>query len=113
MSHSPLYRKVHTGKSARYVEIPIPTDAKPNDNPMNDRQKTMLLHIALAAFETVRSAETPKSARYTRMNNSIDRILDQIDIYRPDAWPPKDVSKAGALVDIFNVMIAAEFGREL
>lgn len=100
----PLYRKL---KNGRYQEITAPTEAIP----LNDDQKAVLLTIALAAFETVRASEEPKTARYIRMTRAIDRILEPIDIYRLQAWPDSKVNKAANLVDIFNAMIAVEFGK--
>ncbi len=76
---------------------------------MNDREKTMMLHLSLAAFESVRNDEKPKSARYIRMNKAIDRILEVIDIYRIEAWPVDDIITASNLVDEFNVRITQVF----
>ena len=76
---------------------------------MNDKIKTMMLHISLAAFETVRNEEVPKSRRYLRMNKAIDRILELIDDYRIEAWPVDDIIKASELVDEFNLRIAEVF----
>lgn len=77
---------------------------------MTEKEKTMLLHVSLAAFESVRNSEQPKSARYTRMNKAIDRILEAIEIYHPDAWPVDDIIKASDLVDEFNIRIREVFG---
>lgn len=77
---------------------------------MNDREKTMLLHVALGAFESVRDDERPGSLRHRRMSQGIDRLLGLIDCYRIEAWPPAEVNKAGALVDEFNDRIATVLG---
>ena len=109
-----LYRRIEQGKRVRYepaVESAEAADAMPvNSTPMNDMQKAMMLHLGLASFESVRSDESPRSARYTRLTRAMDRILEQIDIYRIEAWPAKEVSKAGCLVDEFNMRIAQVFG---
>lgn len=108
----PIFRRVQRGKSVRYEEIIIPAGS--NDvGSVNDDQKTMMLHIALAAFDIVLSTEKPKSARYCKINTAIDRVLEQIDIYRIEGWAPAKASRASAMVDIFNVMIAQEFGAKL
>jgi len=104
----PIYRRVQRGKTVRYEEIAIPDGNA--EVPMNDDQKTMLLHMALAAFETVRASEKPKSTRYCKMNATIDKLLPLIDVYRISAWPPAKVTQASNLVDVFNVMIKEEFG---
>jgi hypothetical protein len=104
----PIYRRVQKGKSVRYEEITIPKGN--GEIPLTDVRKIMLLHIALAAFETVRISEKPKSTRYCKINTAIDRILEQINVYHIDAWPMPLVNKASKLTDIFNVMIKEEFG---
>jgi hypothetical protein len=76
---------------------------------MNDREKTMMLHMALASFESVRSDEKPKSARHNRMDKAIDKILEVIDIYKVEAWPVDDIIKASDLVDEFNIRIQEVF----
>jgi len=80
---------------------------------MTDHEKTFFLHIALAAFESVRASEKPKTARRTRMDRGIDRLLELIDVYRPEAWPAEMISRAADIVDEFNVRIREEFGRGL
>ena len=80
---------------------------------MNDREKTMMLHVALGAFESVRNDETPKSARYRRMTNAIDRLLEVLEIYHPDAWPVDDIIKASNLVDEFNIRIKEVFKEDV
>ena len=77
---------------------------------MTDQAAAMLLNISLAAFETVRSEEKPRSARYVKMTKAIDKILEMIDIYRPEAWPAAELSKAGDLVDEMNIRIQEVFG---
>lgn len=77
---------------------------------MNDKEKTFLLHLALVAFESVRADEEPKTARFTRMDRGIDRLLELIDIYRPHAWPNELINRAALMVDSFNARIRREFG---
>ena len=69
----------------------------------------MMLHVSLAAFESVRNDEEPKSRRYIRMNKAIDRILELIEDYRVEAWPVDDIIKASDLVDEFNIRISQVF----
>ena len=79
---------------------------------MTDREKAFLLHIGLAAFESVRADEPEKSARYIRLGKAMDRILELIDVYRPEAWPNGLMILAGDIVDEFNGRIARAFGEE-
>jgi len=45
---------------------------------MTDREKAFLLHISLAAFESVRADELPKTARRTKMDWAIDKVIEMV-----------------------------------
>lgn len=75
---------------------------------MNDKQKTMILDVALAAFEALRENERKGSARETRLGRSEDRINLLLDCYLGRAWPPHDLELAGGLVDEFNDVLKTE-----
>jgi hypothetical protein len=78
---------------------------------MTDREKAYLLTMALAAFENVRDAEPEKTARRTRLDRGMDRLLELIDVYRPERWPNDLLIMASDLVDEFNLRIKEKFGR--
>lgn len=76
---------------------------------MNDKEKAIFISIGLAALETVRAEEIPRTARYTRLDRAMDKIIDLVDIYRPEAWSNEQVNKAAKIVDSMNRKIKKEF----
>lgn len=76
---------------------------------MTDRQKAVMLTMAVAAFESVRADEAPKTARYRRLTAGIDWLVELTGIYLLDHMPAADVTRAGDLIDEFNDRIKEVF----
>lgn len=76
---------------------------------MTDQHKAFFLSVALGAFETVRSEETPGTCRHRKLGNAIDNCLKAVDLYRPESWGFEDMEKAGKLLDEINERITQMF----
>lgn len=74
---------------------------------MNDSAKTMLLNVALGAFDAVMQKERPGSTRGTRLVRVGGRLSILLGEFRQRAWAGPALEKADGLFDEFNAMIAA------
>jgi hypothetical protein len=80
---------------------------------MHDKEKAVLISIALAAMESVRIDERPGTTRYKSMDIALNQVLKLMKIYRHDAFPPALISKASAVLDDMNDRIRREFVEEV
>lgn len=76
---------------------------------MTDEHRAFFLSVALGCFEAVKQSEQPGSARYRKLDNSLDNCLKAVDLYRPDAWGFEEMNKASALLDEMNVRVGELF----
>lgn len=80
---------------------------------MHDKEKAVLISIALAALETVRQDEKPGKVRFKAADMSINIILKLMRFYRHETFPPALISKASAILDDMNDRIRREFVEEV
>ena len=76
---------------------------------MTDEAKAVMLTFAMAAIESVRADEKPKSARLRRLDNAYDRMLEMISIYQPDMWNLDMTIKVDGIIRGISSQIQSEF----
>lgn len=81
---------------------------------MTNEMKAAALHLSCAVghLDAVLSMEPEKSARWNRLNNSIERINKDIDLYRLSAFSYQDMQNAAAVLDAVNEMIEGFYPAE-
>jgi hypothetical protein len=75
----------------------------------DDDRKAFFLSVALGSIHDIRKLEPTGSRRHRKMMDLEDRVTAAVDEYRPEAWQPVMMEKAGKLLDRINEWIEAEF----
>ena len=68
-----------------------------------------MLQLALAAFETIRADEVPKTTIYLKLNSAIDYLIELLSIFTPGGCPNSISNAAGDLVDDYVIRIKQVF----
>ncbi len=79
------------------------------DHPEHEKNFHAMLQLALAAFETIRADEVPKTTIYLKLNSAIDYLIELLSIFTPGDCPNSISNAAGDLVDDYVIRIKQVF----